>query len=121
MRRCLDKVKDWVIDSRDRLGADVRVAAKDITKEGGRPLHLTAYAVQEIHDPKVLFNNLFVFFNWRTSTIKVRCDGSLWVFCALQPFIAMDPLMNTDDGSYVVDDELFSSRADDVDAKCVLR
>ena len=61
MRRCLDKVKDWVIDSRDRLGADVRVAAKDITKEGGRPLHLTAYAVQEIHDPKVFFNNLFFF------------------------------------------------------------
>ena len=99
----------------------MRVAAKDITKEGGRPLHLTAYAVQEIHDPKVLFNNLFVFFNWRTSMLKMRCDGSLWVFSALQPFIGMNPLMDTDDGSYVVDDELFSYRAKYVDAKCVLR
>ena len=53
--------------------------------------------------------------------LKVRCDGSLWVSCALQPFIGMDPLMNTDDGSYVVDDELFSSRAEDVDAKCFLQ
>ena len=31
----------------------------------------------------------------------------------------MDLLMNTEDGSYVVDDELFSSRAKDVEAKCV--
>ena len=45
MRRCLDKVKEWVIDSRDGLGADVRVAAKDIMKDGERPLHLTEYDV----------------------------------------------------------------------------
>ena len=59
--RCLDKVKDWVIDSGDRLGADVRVAAKDITKEEERPLHLSAYAVQDIHDPKIPSNELFFF------------------------------------------------------------
>ena len=33
----------------------------------------------------------------------------------------MDLLMNTDDGSYVVDDELFSSRSQNVEAKCVLQ
>ena len=50
----------------------------------------------------------------------MRCDGSHpWVSCDLQSFIGMDPLMDTDDGSYVVDDELFSSRAIDVDAQCV--
>ena len=53
MERCLDTVKDWVIDPRYRLGADVRVVAKDIMEEGEILLHLTAYAVQEIHDPKV--------------------------------------------------------------------
>ena len=61
MGRCLDEVKDWVIDSRDRLGADVRVAVKDIAKEGERPLHLTAYAVREIFDPKVPSKGLFCF------------------------------------------------------------
>ena len=25
--RCLDKIKDWMIDQRDRMGADVIVAA----------------------------------------------------------------------------------------------
>ena len=50
-----------MIDRRARLGADVRVAAKDIMKEGERPLHLTAYDVQEIHEPKVPSNELFFF------------------------------------------------------------
>ena len=50
---CLDKVKDWVIDLRDRLGADVRVTTNGMMKEQERPLNLSAYAVQEIHYPKV--------------------------------------------------------------------
>ena len=33
----------------------------------------------------------------------------------------MDLLMNMEDGSYVVDDELFSSRSQNVEAKCVLQ
>ena len=33
----------------------------------------------------------------------------------------MDLLTNTENGSYVVDDELFASRAKDVKAKCVLQ
>ena len=33
MGSCLDQVKHWLIYPRDRLGADVRVAAKDIVKE----------------------------------------------------------------------------------------
>ena len=50
----------------------------------------------------------------------MRCDGSHpRVSCDLPSFIGMDPLMDTDDGSYVVDDELFLSRAKEVDAKCV--
>ena len=32
----------------------------------------------------------------------------------------MDLLMNMEDGSYVVDDELFSSCAKDIKAKCIL-
>ena len=53
MVRCLYQYKNQVIDLRDRPGADVRVAKRDIVRERKRPLHLTAYAVQEIHDPKV--------------------------------------------------------------------
>ena len=43
-----------------------------------------------------------------------------WVSCHLQPFIGMNPLTNTEDGFYVVDDEHFSSRAKDLEAKYVL-
>ena len=53
MEMCLYKVKDWLIDPRDKLGVDVRVLAKYLVDEGEIPLHLTAYAVGEIHDPKV--------------------------------------------------------------------
>ena len=59
MKTCTDLFGSWVIDSDEKLGSDVRVATKDITRENGKTLNLTAVALRDTFDKKVECKDLF--------------------------------------------------------------
>jgi len=52
LRQCTDVFGDWVVDAGEKLGADVQVAQKDILRDSGKTLKLTAYSIRDVFDKK---------------------------------------------------------------------
>lgn len=74
MDKCMDVFKEWIIDSTERLGSDVRVATKDVKLKGDDDseyyVTITAYAVCEKFDRKTATKDL-LFFSTGTSTRRI--------------------------------------------------
>ena len=64
MDRCIEVFLDWIDGSRTRLGADVKIATKDVRvtdrdSDSVKTVKITAYSVCEKYDPKTANKDLF--------------------------------------------------------------
>ena len=78
---CKEVYKDWVFESFNLLGAEVRVASKDVEMDGGKTLTINAICIRDVFDRKVAEKDLRFLgsgtIDWRK--LNMGGDGEKWI------------------------------------------